>query len=177
MTIQEIIVAKTDKDFDLLFIGSARIAKFITAADSERFSEKNLTLTEQMEAATSRIYGEKAANENTCVGYDWWPDHTRHIECDTQSFSQELFNSLHNLLAGEYCEWRIQVVVYQDLMNGHTMIGSVAIWSDKLLIDHKLYKWIINNSFDFGPSATVLFAKVDEVEILKPRYTLLDDLD
>ncbi len=57
MAIQEIIVAETDEDFNLLFSESALIAKFMTASDSERFSEKNLNLTDQMETAANLIYG------------------------------------------------------------------------------------------------------------------------
>ncbi len=78
---------------------------------------------------------------------------------------------------GEYSEWRIQAVVYQDIMNGHTMIGSIAIWSDKLLIDRKLYEWMIENQFNFGASATARFVKVDVKTIYEPRYTLLDDVE
>ena len=177
MKTREIIVASTEADFDALFGETALIAVFMTAADYDQFSDKNMHLTDEMEAIVARLYQKPFADEHIGVGYDWWPDHTRHLECDVHCFNQDLFDAVGALLANEYDEWRIQVVVYEDVMDGNTMIGSVAIWSNKFLIHRRLYEWMIDNGLSFNTMALPRFVEVDHEAMLEPRATLLDDVD
>jgi hypothetical protein len=177
MKTKEIIVANTDADFDVLFRESALVAVFMTAADYEQFSDKNMHLTDEMEAVVGRLFVKAFADEHIGVGYDWWPDHTRSIECDIQCFNQELFDAVCALLVNEYDEWRIQVVVYDDVMKGTTMIGSVTIWSNKFLLDRQLYEWMSGKGFNFGTTAKPRFVDIDQVAIREPRSTLLDDVE
>lgn len=129
----DIIVAETSADFDALLMRSAMIAEFLTGADSERFSDKNDRLREAMERAAASHLGEALAESDTHFNWDWWPDHTRPIEISERAFTFEMFESLRSLLEGEFDEWRIQAVVYGDIMNGHTFVGSVLLWRENQL--------------------------------------------
>ena len=47
--------------------------------------------------------------------------------------------ALCDLLSDEYREYRMQICVYDDLMEGDSYIGSVAIYADCLLIEERLH--------------------------------------
>ncbi|MBV9865743.1 MAG: hypothetical protein JO316_10355 [Abitibacteriaceae bacterium] len=177
MKISEIIVTDRDSDFDVIFRESALIAKFITASDYERYAAKDERLSRKIEVVVNKLFKKKFTKEHVYISYDWWPDHTRGIHLDTESFHQEVFDSLRALLVAQYDEWRIQAVIYQDIFKGRTMIGSIAIWSDKLLLDGALYNWMVDNKFDFGSKVAPRFVSVDPNDEDEPWATLLDDVE
>ncbi len=171
-TLEEIIVAQNDAVFDALFYESALVAAFLSASDYGRFSDKNRRLTHALEAIVSRLYPSDLAEDHIGVGYDWWPDHTRFVECDVHCFNQQFFEA-RALLAGEYDEWRVQIMVYDDVMDGTTPIGAVVVWARQLLVDRKLWDWMSGQGFDFG----VVAPRFVENAGLKRGDTLLDDMD
>ena len=48
--------------------------------------------------------------------------------------------SLRRLLKGDYKDYRIQICVYEDPMEGTTYIGSMALYADRVLIEKRLHK-------------------------------------
>jgi hypothetical protein len=173
--IQDIIVAEKDEDFSKLLQKSALIAKFLTGADSERFSQKNDRLRQHIENACHKILGTEGMEAHAYIGYDWWPDHTRHVELDAHSFQQPLFQAIHALLVDEFDEWRIQVVVYREIIDGTTMIGSVLIWSDKLIVDRALYDWMSKARFDVLSGIDPRSFSLSRDDLKSPRYNIMND--
>jgi hypothetical protein len=172
--IHDIVVAESDADFDALLRLSAMEAEFLTGTDSDRFSEKNGRLRDAMERAVIAHLGDDLAESDTHIGYDWWPDHTRHIDVSERAFRFEMFELLRSLLTGEFDEWRIQAVVYAEIMKGTTMIGSVLIWWDKLIVDQRLFDWMQAQRFSF-PSAHVRHFSLSRDDLESSRYNIMND--
>jgi hypothetical protein len=153
---------------------SAMIAEFLTAADSERFSDKNDRLREGMEKGLAAHLGDELAESDTHLNYDWWPDHTRPVEISERAFTFASFEILRSLLTGEFDEWRIQAVVYTDIMEGTTFIGSVLIWSDKLIVRRELFDWMETHHFTF-PSAHIRSFSLANDDLESVRSNLMND--
>ena len=173
--IQDIIIAEEDKDFDKLLRKSALIAEFLTAGDSDRYSKKDARLRQLIEDTLGEILGPDGMEAHACVGYDWWPDHTRSLELDPESFRPPVFDALRALLVGEFDEWRIQAVIYRDHMDGTTLIGSVLIWSEKLIIDRALYDWMCEAGFGVVLSIEPRTFSLLRDDLESPRYNLMND--
>jgi hypothetical protein len=86
-----------------------------------------------------------------------------------------MFEALRGLLVGEFDEWRIQVVVYRDMMKGETMIGSLLIWRDKLIIDKALYKWMRHEGFDFSFKGRPRSFSLKRDDLSTPRFNIMND--
>lgn len=170
----DIIVAETGADFNALLERSAMIAEFLTGTDSQRFADKNDRLREAMEKAVVSHLGETLAGSDTHFNWDWWPDHTRPIEITEKAFTFATFELLRSLLAGEFDEWRIQAVVYTDIMDGHTFLGSVLFWRDKLVVNRELFQRMEANGFSFPSAQTRSFSlSVDDLK--SSRSNLMND--
>ncbi|WP_035615963.1 hypothetical protein [Haloferula sp. BvORR071] len=174
-SIEDIVVADKDADFDKLLRRSALITVFLTARDSDRLWAKSDRLRQQIEDACRGVFGVQDMEPHVYISDNWWPDHTRHIEVSAESFQQPLFEALRALLVAEFGEWRIQVVVYRDPMAGTTMIGSVLIWSDKLIIDRALYDWMYDGRFELPPGVEPRFFSLERDDLESPRYNLMND--
>jgi hypothetical protein len=171
--IHDIVVAETEADFDALLKHSATIAQFLTASDSNRFSKKNDRLRIAIQKAVITHLGEDLAESDTHIGYDWWRDHTRHIEVSERTFTFEMFELLRSMLTGEFDEWRIQAVVYSD-MEASTMIGSVLIWWDKLIVDRELFDWMKIHDFGF-PQAHIRSFSLCSDDLESLRDNIMND--
>ncbi len=140
----KVIIAAKDVVFDELFRASARIVKLKGAQAEAKYARRDDSFAQLFVALADHLFGPSFIEKHLGIGWDWWPDHTRHLEASIDSFSQAFFDILRGLLVRQYKNWRIQVVVYGDAHDGQTMVGSIAIWADKLLIDRSLYallKW------------------------------------
>jgi hypothetical protein len=141
---REVTIAARDDVFDDLFKTSVRIAKFKDKQAEAEYQKKDEELRRRIGAVAARLFEPSYVEKHLEIGWDWWPDHTRHLEASIDSCSEAFLDGLRALLVDEYKDWRIQVVVYADPRDGQTMVGSIAIWADKLLIDRALYallKW------------------------------------
>ncbi|WP_425614153.1 hypothetical protein NA78x_004014 [Anatilimnocola sp. NA78] len=142
--VREVTIAAKDDVFDDLFKASARIAKFKGEQAEADYVRRDEELRKRIVAVADRLYEPSYVEKHLEIGWDWWPDHTRHLEASIDSFSQAFLDELRALLIDVYKDWRIQVVVYADPLDGQTLVGSIAIWADRLLIDRALYallKW------------------------------------
>jgi hypothetical protein len=76
------------------------------------------------------------------VGDDWWPDHTRHLEVTSEYCTQTFLSALRALMADDCRDYRIQLCVYADIMDGKSYIGSMALSADHVLIENKLHEFL-----------------------------------
>ena len=142
--VREVTIAAKDDVFDDLFRASTRVAKFSDDRAEAEYEKRDAELRKRIVAVADRLFEPSFSEKYLEIGWDWWPNHTRYLEASIESFSQDFLDGLRALLVDEYKDWRIQVVVYADPLDDQTMVGSVAIWADKLLIDRALYallKW------------------------------------
>lgn len=142
--VREITIAAKDDVFDALFQATTRFAELEGDAATADYIAKLDQLRNQVVAAAGRLFEPDFCERHVDVNWDSWPDQTCHLDATIDSFSQEFYDALHALLVDEYEDWRIQAVIYGLPASGKTMVGSIAIWSDRLLIDRALYsvlKW------------------------------------
>ncbi|HEY5894764.1 MAG TPA: hypothetical protein VIT91_16200 [Chthoniobacterales bacterium] len=62
-------------------------------------------------------------------------------------------SALRALLADDYRDYRIQLCVYADQMDGKSYIGSMALSADSVLIEQKLHDLLHSNFYDIWHSA------------------------
>lgn len=173
--IQDIVVANTDGDFDTLLRGSALLANFVTGADRDRFSAKSRRLRQNIEGVCQSILKPTGMIHHFHINYDWWPDHTRYVDLEAVAFDENLYDALHALLMDEFDEWRIQVVVYREFAQGESMIGSVLIWSDKLILDKRLYEWMREAQFSIVSCVEPRFYSHERETHSLPSDNLMND--
>jgi hypothetical protein len=143
-SVLEVTIAAKDDIFDQLFRDSALVVELRDEAEKAEYVARDEELHNAIEAAGKRLFEPEFVARHLHVGDDWWPDHTLHVDASIDSFTQAYYDELRALLIGKFCDWRIQVVVYADPMDGKTMVGSIAIWADRVLIDrafHALLVW------------------------------------
>lgn len=156
--VREITIAAKDDVFDALFKATARVAE-VEGAAADAYVAKLDQLREQVVAVVDRLFEPAFSKKHLYVDWNSWPDHTCQMDATIDSFSQEFFDELRGLLVSEYEDWRIQVVIYGDVSNGQTMVGAIAIWSDKLLIDRALYAVMKWRGLDFRCDAKPIWRK------------------
>jgi hypothetical protein len=125
------------KQFDLLFKEQALIAEFATKDNETDYERRDSFLTHLIRREVGRCFGPES-NDSPFVGDDWWPDHTRHLDLTPNHCTSDFLNGLRALLSDDYQNWRIQLCVYNDPLDGKTYIGSMALYSDRVLIEEKL---------------------------------------
>jgi hypothetical protein len=142
--VREVTIAAKDDVFDDLFRAGTRVAKFKGKQTEAEYEQRDSELRKRIVRVVDGLFEPGFSEKHLDIGWDWWPNHTRYLDASIDSFSQGFLDGLRALLVDEYKDWRIQVVVYADPGDGQTMVGSIAIWADKLLIDRALYallKW------------------------------------
>lgn len=142
--VREITIAAKDSVFDDLFKATTLFGNIKGNAAEAAYAAKDEELRERIVAVADALFEPSFTKRHLEIGWDWWPNHTRYLDASIDCFSQEFYDRIRELLVSDYEHWRIQVVVYADPRDGQTMIGSIAIWAEKLLIDRALYallKW------------------------------------
>ena len=157
--VREITIAAKDDVFDALFKATARIAELEDHAANEAYVAKLDQLRDRVVAMVGRLFEPAFSEKHLYIDWNSWPDHTCQLDATIDSFSQVFFDELRALLVDEYKEWRMQVVVYGEPMSGQTMVGSIAIWSDRLLIDRALYGVMKWRGLDFRCNAKPIWKK------------------
>jgi hypothetical protein len=135
------VVAESDKEFDRRFRETSCVVSFEGEADEAAYVLKDSRLIELIGKECSSFLSRDELKQVHQVE-DWWPSQTRYVDCNAEVFSAEFVDRLRGLLQGPYDGWRIQVVVYEDMMKGATMIGSVVIHAEWLLIDRELLPYL-----------------------------------
>jgi hypothetical protein len=157
--VREITIAAKDDVFDALLMATAHIAKLEGDAAAEAHVAKLDRLRDQVVAVAGRLFEPAFSEKHLYIDWNSWPDQTCHLDATIDSFSQAFFDELRALLVDEYQEWRMQVVVYGVPMSGQTMVGSIAIWPDRLLIDRALYGVMKWRGLDFRCDAKPIWRK------------------
>ncbi len=124
--------------FDELFREQANIAEFPKENDELEYERRDSFLIHLIRREVTAHFGPDSGN-SPFVGEDWWPDHTRHMEISSQHCTPSFLTALHALLTDDYRDYRIQLCVYVDPMEGNSYIGSMALSADHVLIEQKLH--------------------------------------
>ena len=74
------------------------------------------------------------------VGDDWWPNHTRYVHAIPAYCTAAFFAALRSLLTDEYRNYRVQISVWGDLLDGKSYIGSMALHAKRVLIERRLHE-------------------------------------
>lgn len=157
--IREIAIAAKDDVFDALFKATTRFAEVEGDEATAAYIAKLDQLRDQVVAAAARLFEPDFCKKHVDVDWNSWPNQTCHLDATIDSFSQELYDGLRALLVNEYEGWRIQAVVYGLPASGKTMVGSIAIWSNRLLIDRALYGVLTWRGLDFRCDAKPIWKK------------------
>lgn len=125
-------------DFDRLFQEQALIADVSDKKREVEYERRDSFLIFLIRREVERHFGTDE-DRAPFVGDDWWPDHTRHMELTPEHCSPEFLGSLRSLLTDEYADYRIQLCVYADKMDGKSYIGSLLLYADHAVVEKKLY--------------------------------------
>ena len=126
------------KEFDECFREEALIAKFSSPREEAAYEKKDSLLIRMIRKEARQHFGRN--QQQPFVGDDWWPDHTRHIEATPAQCTAAFLTALRRLLKNDYKDYRIQICVYEDPLQGTTYIGSMALYSNRVLIEKRLHK-------------------------------------
>lgn len=131
------VIAETNEEFDRIFRDTAVIAEFADEPDEEEYVSADSALIEEIKRTSFRLLPKH--EELVHHIEDWWPNHTRYVECSWSAFDLRMIRGLQALLSGRFEGWRIQIVVYENMYEGSSQIGSIVIASDWSLIDRALF--------------------------------------
>lgn len=135
-----LIVAAKDDVFDSLLRQTALVANLSRgSAEEAAYEALDAGINQQVVEVGRRLFSDDFVAKHIFVGDDWWPDHTRHVDLTIDAFTQPYYDGIRAVLSTARPGWRVQVVVYADIMNGKTLIGSAAVWADRVLVDRALY--------------------------------------
>ena len=127
------------KEFDECFREEALIAEFSSPREEAAYEKKDSLLIRLIRKEVRQHFG-RNQEQQPFVGDDWWPDHTRHIEATPAHCTAAFLTALRRLLQGDYKDYRIQICVFKYEMEGTTYIGSMALYSNRVLIEKRLHK-------------------------------------
>jgi hypothetical protein len=137
------VVAESDAEFNRVFEDTGRYVTFADSAEEESYVSHDRSFIELIKDVFARLLG-PLNDDQVHQNEDWWPNHTRYVDCNLTVFNEHLQRALHSLLCGEYEGWRIQIVVYRDMLDGATQVGSMVLYSDWALVDRQLYDELKN---------------------------------
>jgi hypothetical protein len=130
--------------FDELFSEQAIIAEFSTKDAEAEYVRRDSFLIHLIRREVVQQFGPES-DRSPSVGDDLWPDHTRHLDVTPEHCTPAFLSELRTLLADDYRDYRIQLCVYADIMDGATYIGSMALSADYVLIEQKLHDLLHSN--------------------------------
>ena len=131
-------VVSPDK-FNELFREEAHIAGLASPEEEVAYERRDSFLIHLIRREVQQHFGTDK-EQQPFVGDDWWPDHTRHMEATPAHCTPAFLIALRSLLTDDYKDYRIQICVYEDAMDGKSYIGSMALYTDRVLIETRLYK-------------------------------------
>lgn len=124
--------------FDGLFRQQALIAEFPTKGEEAEYVRRDSFLIHLIRRETERQFGSES-DRAPFVGDDWWPDHARHLVIMPEHCTPAFLEALRGLLSDDYLDYRIQLCVYADYLDGKTYFGSMALSANSVLIEQKLH--------------------------------------
>ena len=127
------------KEFDKIFREEAVITEFSSSEEEAQYERRDSALIRLIRREI-RLHPHRNADQQPFVSDDWWPNHTRYIEVMPEHCTAAFLSALGRLLKNDYKDYRIQICVYEDMTNGATYIGSMALYKDRVLIEKKLHE-------------------------------------
>lgn len=126
------------KEFDKAFKAEALIAEFSSPKDEEAYERRDAALIRLIRKEIRQHFGRNTKHQPYVLD-DWWPNHTRYIDVTPAHCTPAFLTALRQLLNNDHKDFRIQICVYEDFMEGTTYIGSMALHRDRVLIEKKLH--------------------------------------
>ena len=127
------------EEFGKLFREESHIAEFASTDDENAYAKRDAFLVHLIRREVQRHFGTDE-DKQLFVGDDWWPNHTRYIEAIPVYCTSSFFAALRRLLTDEYKSYRIQVCVWRDLMDEKSLIGSMVLYAERVLIEKRLHE-------------------------------------
>jgi hypothetical protein len=124
--------------FDEVFRGEALIAELKSPDEETAYEKRDSFLIHLIRREVERHFGPDPERQ-PFVGDDWWPDHTRHMELIPAHCTSAFLGALRGLLTDEFKDYRVQLCVYGDAMDGKSYIGSLVLYADRVLIESRLH--------------------------------------
>lgn len=125
------------EQFDQCFHEEALIAEFDSPEAEAEYERRDSFLIHLIRNEVRRHFGDEEKNQ-PFIGDDWWPDHTRHIEMEPVHCTAGFFSALRSLLTDDYQDYRIQICVYADNMDGGSFMGSMVLYADRDVVETRL---------------------------------------
>lgn len=131
----------TGDEFDELFNADACIAFFSSPKDEEAYAIRDEFLIHLIRNLIVGHFGSDS-DAGPHQNEDWWPNHTRYLEMVPSQCTLAFLSALHELLTVEFADYRIQICVYEDVMEGTTNIGSMVLYTARVVAEQKLAEWL-----------------------------------
>ncbi len=130
---------KGDKQWKQAVDDDAYVVSFTSTADEELYIGKDERLNRGIINVVERLFG-IGKRDKVFIDDAWWPNQSRYLYVATPVLSHELVELLRRLLRGEHERWRIQLLVYGDILDGKTEVGGIMIHADKVLVERAILK-------------------------------------
>jgi len=124
-------------EFDASFRDDADIAEFASDTDEATYEARDAFLIQLIKRVVQGHCGDDYS-ERAHILEDLWPNHTRYLDIAKRDCAIPLLESLHDLLAGEFVSYRIQICVYGDIMAGESYVGSMVLYNDRVVVETSL---------------------------------------
>jgi hypothetical protein len=131
-------IVVTPEKFDELFDEDANIAKFSSPAEEAAYEKRDSFLIHLIKKLVNDHFGLETEGA-LYILEDWWPNHTRYLDMVPGQCTLPFLQALHELLTEEFSDYRIQICVYANPMEGTTYIGSIALYARRLVIEAALH--------------------------------------
>lgn len=129
---------KNDKEWKKAVYDKSYVVTLNSSVEEDLYEKKNDELNDRIKKVCherlQRLGLENLDFNDLYVSDNWWPSQCRYMDVSTRVLSHEFLEQLRALLTGEYKNWRIQVRVYQNMMNGGSDLGGLIVCSDRILV-------------------------------------------
>ena len=108
-------------------------------AQGDEHSEIDMRLVDKIGSVLHPKIGDWESSGDWCHNLDYYGDGVRSLQFNWSVFSADFIEPLQALLTGEHEPFCILCKVFEDMLSEETtMIGSVAIFSDRVLISRPI---------------------------------------
>lgn len=132
---------KRGQVFNDYFIESANIIDFQNDEEEDAYETRDSEFIEVIKNACSKTIN---IDQIEYVEHleDWWPNHTRYVYLGSKYLNKQFLESLQNLIKSPYENYRIQVVIGEEKVEGEEL-GSLIIEKKKIIYEDSLEKTIM----------------------------------
>lgn len=112
-------------------------------AQGDEHGEIDMRLVEKIEAFLETQPGCEEASEHRLHNLDFYGDGIRSLSFSVHLFKPEFVETFRKMLTGEHEPFCILCMIHADLTKDYTRIGTIAIFSNKLIVASPLAKHFV----------------------------------